>query len=164
MTTSCSAVDVPRIISEEIWTSCLAGVLCNQSLIPISFYSGKDLCTEGKSQLLLYSTRAALPTLPIHGCHKGLTLHHPLKPCHNYNSGDKCKCNCQNNKSFCCSEGVWCKNLMEEVHILFREHWECKSASVLPWRKAVRRLCIMSCKMTVLVLLPDLGQLPLMQL
>jgi len=26
-------VDVPRIVSEEIWTSCLAGVLCNQSLI-----------------------------------------------------------------------------------------------------------------------------------
>ena len=32
---------------------------------PISFYSGKDLCTEGKLQLLLYSTRATLPTLPI---------------------------------------------------------------------------------------------------
>jgi len=29
-------VDVPRIVSEEIWTSCLAGVLCNQSLIPIT--------------------------------------------------------------------------------------------------------------------------------
>jgi len=57
-------VDVPRIFNEEIWTSCLAGVLCNQSLIPkqprvttvnvvwlkwpISFYSGKDLCTEGE--------------------------------------------------------------------------------------------------------------------
>jgi len=27
-------VDVPRIVSEEIWTSYLAGVLCNQSLIP----------------------------------------------------------------------------------------------------------------------------------
>jgi len=26
----------------------------------------------------LYSTRAALPTLPIDGCLKGLTLHHPL--------------------------------------------------------------------------------------
>jgi len=100
-------VSVPRVVSEEIWTSCLAGVLCNQSLIPkvttvwlkwpISFYSGKDLCIEGEVQLLLqlYSTRAALPTLPIDGCHKGLTLHHPLKPCHSSNSG-----NCQNNKSF----------------------------------------------------------------
>jgi len=29
---------------------------------PIRFYSGKDLCTEGKLQLLLYSKRAALPT------------------------------------------------------------------------------------------------------
>jgi len=29
-------VDVPRIVSVEIWTSCLAGVLCNQSLIPIT--------------------------------------------------------------------------------------------------------------------------------
>ena len=28
--------------------------------------------------MLLYSTRAALATLPIDGCHKGLTLHHPL--------------------------------------------------------------------------------------
>jgi len=45
---------------------------------PISFYSGKDLCTEGEFQLLLYSTRAELPTLPIDGCHKGLALHHPL--------------------------------------------------------------------------------------
>jgi len=27
-------VDVPRIVSKEIGTSCLAGVLCNQSLIP----------------------------------------------------------------------------------------------------------------------------------
>ena len=36
----------------------------------ISFYSGKDLCTEGEVHLLLYSTRAALPTLPIDGCHK----------------------------------------------------------------------------------------------
>ena len=44
---------------------------------PISFYGGKDLCTEGEFQLLLHSTRAALPTLPIDGCHKGLTLHHP---------------------------------------------------------------------------------------
>jgi len=32
--------------------------------------SGKDLCTEGEFQLLLYFTRAALPTLPIDGCHK----------------------------------------------------------------------------------------------
>ena len=64
----------------------------------ISCYSGKDLCTEGEIQLLLYSTRAALPTLPIDGCYKGLTLHHPLKPCHSCNSGDKC--NCQNNKLF----------------------------------------------------------------
>ena len=43
----------------------------------ISCYSGKDLCTEGEIQLLLYSTRATLPTLPIDGCYKGLTLHHP---------------------------------------------------------------------------------------
>ena len=39
-----------------------------------SFYSGKDLC-KGEFQLLLYSTWVALPT---DGCHKGLTLHHPL--------------------------------------------------------------------------------------
>jgi len=32
--------------------------------------SGKDLCTESEFQLLLYFTRAALPTLPIDGCHK----------------------------------------------------------------------------------------------
>jgi len=77
--------------------ACMACVLCNQSLIPrvstvwlkwpISFYSGKDLCIESKVQLLLYSTMAALPTLPIDGSHKGLTLHHPLKPCHSCNSG-----------------------------------------------------------------------------
>jgi len=108
---SCSdLVDVPRIVSEEIWTSCLAGVLCwyqsKPRVItvwlkwPISFYSGKDLCTEGKFQLLLYSTRAALLTLPI-DVSQGLTLHHPLKPCHSCNSGNKC--NCQNNKSFFCS-------------------------------------------------------------
>ena len=64
---------------------------------PISFYSGKDLYTEGEFQLLLYSTRAALPTMPIDGCHEGLTLHHPLKLCHSCNSGEKC--NFQNNKS-----------------------------------------------------------------
>ena len=46
-------------------------------------------------QLLLYSTWVALP---IDGCHKGLILHHRLKPLHSCNSGDKC--NCQNNKSF----------------------------------------------------------------
>ena len=45
---------------------------------PISFYSGKDLCTEGEFQLSLYSTRATLPTSSIDDCHKGLTLHHPL--------------------------------------------------------------------------------------
>ena len=60
--------------------------------------SGKDLCTESEFQLLLYSTRAELPTLPIDGCHKGLTLHHPLKPCHSCNSGNNY--NCQNNKTF----------------------------------------------------------------
>ena len=46
----------------------------------------------------LVQIRAALPTLPIDGCHKGLTLHHPLKPCHSCNSGNKC--DCQYNKSF----------------------------------------------------------------
>jgi len=29
------------------------------------FYSGKNRCTEGEFHLLLYSTRAAMPTLPI---------------------------------------------------------------------------------------------------
>jgi len=46
---------------------------------PISFYSGKDLCTEGRFQLLLYFTRAALPTLPIDGCHKDYNLASSLK-------------------------------------------------------------------------------------
>ena len=103
-------MDVPRIVSEEsvpaAWQVSYAISLWYQKprlttvwlKWPISFYSGKDLCTEGEFQLLLYSTRTALPTLPIDGCHKGLTLHHPLKPCHSCNSGDKCYC--QNNKSF----------------------------------------------------------------
>ena len=96
---SCSGiVDVSRIVSEVIWASCLAGVLCNQSkcklrvttVWPISFYSGKDLCKG-------CCTPRAVHCIAIDGCHKELILHHPLKPCHSCNSGDKG--NCQNNKS-----------------------------------------------------------------
>ena len=76
---------------------------------PIRFYSGKDLCTEGEIQMLLYSTRAALPTLPIDGCHKGLTLHHPLKPRHSCNSGDKCNC----------------QNIIFSVHVRATEQFLC---------------------------------------
>jgi len=76
------------------------------------FSSGKDLCTEGEFQLLLYSTRAALPTLAIDGCRKGLTLHHPLKPFHSCNSGNKC--NCQNSKSFF-AVGVFCRALVKII-------------------------------------------------
>jgi len=101
-------VGVPRIVSEEVWTSCLAGVLCNQSLDkprvttvwlkwPIRFYSGKDLCTEGEFQLLLYSTRAALPTLSI-DVSQGTNIASSLKTMSSCNSGNKC--NCQNKKSF----------------------------------------------------------------
>ena len=103
---SCSdLVDVPRIVSgPAAWQVTYAISLwyrskpSNHSVVKVANQFGKDLCTEGKFQLLLYSTRAALPTLPIDGCYKGLTLHHPLKPCHSCNSGDKC--NCQNIKSF----------------------------------------------------------------
>jgi len=45
---------------------------------PISFYSGKDLCTEAEFQLLLYSTNAALPTLPIQGFAE--SLQHCIRP------------------------------------------------------------------------------------
>ena len=87
-------VHVSSLHTKRIHLENLKGVTTVWLKWRISFHSGKDLC-KGEFQFLLHSTCI---TLLIDGCHKGLILHHYLKPCHSCNSGDKC--NCQNNKSF----------------------------------------------------------------